>query len=1051
MPPHRSYQRSKESSTKQPCKYCGNLYLPQGIKQHQNSCVREVSSRQEREKHNKAYIRDMRRAKVAKEAEAATSLLLSHPGAGSSDSAAAVIPVPPMRSSVGPPQSISRSPTAFTFDEDDVLMGAVSPCSRDMPDPEFDVSMTAIAASCSTNHPRDFKTEFHPRSKRSTLYQSFEDFGQQNPEHIVALDSEPWRPFASEGDYIFATIAVEAGLSSTQVDSLLTLVHRIGKGTASITLVNDAGLRTALDRAASQLTPFSKFEITAPYKGEDVMFQVHMRPLWDWALDLLQNPSLAPHFIWDAQRLFKHNGEKYERFYTEPWTGDRWWDIQSRLPTRAENAAPFAFIIYADKTRLSSHGTVKGYPVVVRCANLPVHIRNGERYGGGCVVGWLPIVPELAKEERKTGYVNFKRVVWHEAFTKLLEKVAELSKVGYLYECYDKVLRWLFPVVLILSADYEELCVMTLIRGTKCKSPCPFCLVPLEKLWDLSKTYEMRTTQQHKEALAIYEIKKSAGEKKLKSLGLRPIKNVFWSVEHSEPEQAASFEPLHSLHGGMGGKHMHEELKIVVSELGRDSETKLEEQVSTFPHWRGLAHFDTVIHITFSDGNKMRDMNRQCFYAALNILTATNSPAGYRLLRMMRSYLRLDTLIGLDLQTETTVGMIENELTVFRDELKAYRSCIRRLDDTGLKEDWNFPKAHLWKHVARDIRSKGVVRNYSARPNEKMHGPLKDAYQDRSNGKNIAGQVHIKYPYLEDDDFSLFLQILRIDHHRLAVKFIQARIDAENEHTNLTTDDNGGSNDDDDETFEGNTKLGAPQQPTSLSDVETSHKDDRAFDGFRRKLETFINTCLPTYGYPLDEWIRLQGIHMVREYRYLKVKYVSVVDWEVAMDHLRCSPNFHGRTRYDCALIQLSETKIAFVQLIFFFTCKIPALNETFQLALVQPLTAGIGVRRLDQDFNLIRVKAISRAASMFIPTKSIIRGALLYPDPSRHGEFFVVEHVDGDMFLRMKEWSRTHHRVAAVAECLPSSDSDEMSTEIQSDSSVEEPREMDAGESASE
>ncbi|KAI6012112.1 hypothetical protein BKA83DRAFT_4466503 [Pisolithus microcarpus] len=811
-------------------------------------------------------------------------------------------------------------------------------------------------------------TEFHPRSKRSTLYQSFEDFGQQNPEHIVALDSEPWRPFASEGDYIFATIAVEAGLSSTQVDSLLTLVH---------------------------LTQFSKFEITAPYKGEDVMFQVHMRPLWDWALDLLQNPSLAPHFIWDAQRLFKHNGEKYERFYTEPWTGDRWWDIQSRLPTRAENAAPFAFIIYADKTRLSSHGTVKGYPVVVRCANLPVHIRNGERYGGGCVVGWLPIVPELAKEERKTGYVNFKRVVWHEAFTKLLEKVAELSKVGYLYECYDKVLRWLFPVVLILSADYEELCVMTLIRGTKCKSPCPFCLVPLEKLWDLSKTYEMRTTQQHKEALAIYEIKKSAGEKKLKSLGLRPIKNVFWSVEHSEPEQAASFEPLHSLHGGMGGKHMHEELKIVVSELGRDSETKLEEQVSTFPHWRGLAHFDTVIHITFSDGNKMRDMNRQCFYAALNILTATNSPAGYRLLRMMRSYLRLDTLIGLDLQTETTVGMIENELTVFRDELKVF-------DPPSLKEDWNFPKAHLWKHVARDIRSKGVVRNYSARPNEKMHGPLKDAYQDRSNGKNIAGQI------------------LRIDHHRLAVKFIQARIDAENEHTNLTTDDNGGSNDDDDETFEGNTKLGAPQQPTSLSDVETSHKDDRAFDGFRRKLETFINTCLPTYGYPLDEWIRLQGIHMVREYRYLKVKYVSVVDWEVAMDHLRCSPNFHGRTRYDCALIQLSETKIAFVQLIFFFTCKIPALNETFQLALVQPLTAGIGVRRLDQDFNLIRVKAISRAASMFIPTKSIIRGALLYPDPSRHGEFFVVEHVDGDMFLRMKEW-------------------------------IEEPREMDAGESASE
>ncbi|KAI6018992.1 hypothetical protein PISMIDRAFT_20335 [Pisolithus microcarpus 441] len=49
----------------------------------------------------------MCQAKVAKEAEAAMSLLLSHPGAGSSDSAAAIIPVPPMQLLVGPPQSIS--------------------------------------------------------------------------------------------------------------------------------------------------------------------------------------------------------------------------------------------------------------------------------------------------------------------------------------------------------------------------------------------------------------------------------------------------------------------------------------------------------------------------------------------------------------------------------------------------------------------------------------------------------------------------------------------------------------------------------------------------------------------------------------------------------------------------------------------------------------------------------------------------------------------------------------------------------------------------------
>ena len=58
-----------------------------------------------------------------------------------------------------------------------------------------------------------------------------------------------------------------------------------------------------------------------------------------------------------------------------------------------------------------------------------------------------------------------------------------------------------------------------------------------------------------------------------------------------------------------------------------------------------------------------------------------------------------------------------------------------------LKTDWNFPKIHLWNHVVWDIRMKGAAHNYSTWPNEKMHGTLKNAYQDHSNGKNVTVQV----------------------------------------------------------------------------------------------------------------------------------------------------------------------------------------------------------------------------------------------------------------------------------------------------------------------
>jgi len=45
-------------------------------------------------------------------------------------------------------------------------------------------------------------------------------------------------------------------------------------------------------------------------------------------MDLVRSPLLAPYFEWDAQRLFKYNGTEFVRFIDEPWTADRWYEIQ---------------------------------------------------------------------------------------------------------------------------------------------------------------------------------------------------------------------------------------------------------------------------------------------------------------------------------------------------------------------------------------------------------------------------------------------------------------------------------------------------------------------------------------------------------------------------------------------------------------------------------------------------------------------------------------------------------------------------------------------------
>jgi len=48
---------------------------------------------------------------------------------------------------------------------------------------------------------------------------------------------------------------------------------------------------------------------------------------------------------------------------------------------------------------------------------------------------------------------------------------------------------------------------------------------------------------------------------------------------------------------------------------------------------------------------------------------------------------------------------------------------------------------HLIQHLFDNIEAKGVTRNYSSKPFEKMHGPLGESYRRVTNFKDVGGQV----------------------------------------------------------------------------------------------------------------------------------------------------------------------------------------------------------------------------------------------------------------------------------------------------------------------
>ncbi|KAG2043250.1 hypothetical protein BDR03DRAFT_1005327 [Suillus americanus] len=529
----------------------------------------------------------------------------------------------------------------------------------------------------------DIKVEYHPSSGIPTKVYHFEDYGSGPgaPPPVPEADPMPWQLFRTRIDFEVAELAHDAGLSHEQLDRLIHLIHR--SRMELFTLKNRKDVRDTWDAALFKMTPFTKEEVTVSFCGVDQTFPLFHRSLWDWVTDLLQDPQVGPHFVFDAQRLSKFNGEKFVRFIHEPWTANAFWEYQSKIPP---DAKPLAFILYADKAKLLSFGCVKGYPVVARCANLPIVICNGEGLGGGRVVGQ---VKEDKQHSGKPAFVNFKNAVWHTSFLKILGCLGPLSRFGSAIKCWDGVIRAFYPIVLILSADYEEQAVMALICGLMGKFPCPVCLVPCDELSNTLKVFPLCTCTGTKALLARARESSTleAREQILSSQSLRDVDSSFGILEHTDVHRALSHDKLHFNDEGLFSDHMWPELQKWVERLGRQAAVQIDTFFQSIPRWRNLNHFNQLI-----------------VFAAHNVFDRDTDPEAYLMLCCIRSYMEFNMYASLEVHTEDTINNGREALSKFTGLMDKY------IEDTAemSEKSWNFPKKHLSAHLFDDIEAKGV-------------------------------------------------------------------------------------------------------------------------------------------------------------------------------------------------------------------------------------------------------------------------------------------------------------------------------------------------------
>ncbi|KAJ8462259.1 hypothetical protein ONZ45_g18001 [Pleurotus djamor] len=431
------------------CSICQGFFKAAGLANHQRACQRKAAAREMDANFNAQQVLGTAIEILQTEMGETTESVREEPQASGSNrglSPAQDLTPPTLSTPLSPPPLSPHFP--------------VVPPLPSSPHVQYDahVDTSDIVAD-------DIKCVYHPSSGRDPVISHFEDYGQQlagGIDHLI--DPEPWRPFRTRRDFEFTSIAIEETMNKSSINQMLDLTFgATGKNPSwgPLTLESYDEMVDICKLASGKLPGFTKTQITVPFDDKEVPFDVWKRPIWDWIMKVVQDPRLAPHFEWDAKQLFKFDGETQDwvRFYEEPMSGDLCWKIQTTLPNGGK---PLILILYADKTRLSMFGQAKGYPVILRIANLPAHIRNGDGLGGGVMVGWLPVIEEEAKHTHKPKWVRFKATVYHLAMEVILEDVIKHSHTGYTVVCGDGIQRLLYPSIPIKSTDYEEEYILSL-------------------------------------------------------------------------------------------------------------------------------------------------------------------------------------------------------------------------------------------------------------------------------------------------------------------------------------------------------------------------------------------------------------------------------------------------------------------------------------------------------------------------------------------------------------------------------------------------------------
>ncbi|KDQ11826.1 hypothetical protein BOTBODRAFT_113908 [Botryobasidium botryosum FD-172 SS1] len=769
----------------------------------------------------------------------------------------------------------------------------------------------------------------------------------------------PWQPFSCLADFEFADFAARAQLSNAEIDELLQKMSKSWASGVCITFKNATHVREGWTQATNMFPKYEERRFTMSYESPTEKktvtqeFGTHVMPAMTWLKEVAKDKSLAKDMVWEPMRKYKCEDGKETMFVDEPMSAQDCHDAQSRLP---EGATAIHISLYSDATKIARFNNKSFHPVVGRVLNVKDTKRNSSSgLGGGTLLGYIPKVAKIKGDKDKAVFKNYKREVFHKALSYILESLEDPAEYGHEMVCGDDKLRTTYPMVSILSTDFEEQCELALTRGPLSNFPCTVCLVPHDEQHDLcGAEYPLRSAAAsqavYEEAHRLLLTRGNIGraEDLLKAVGLRY--NVFWSLgPNSCPHRALSFDVLHFFDGGLWGKHLLVDFLKIIDEAG-NSDT-LDARVSDLPRWSGLDTFLKVSGVDFADAKKYMSLLRLLLPVSHDLVPSKYSV----IIPLIRSLACLRIIAGFSVHTEQRAQSGESFVVKFGTLLKEF--------GVARGKKYNFPKAHASRHLFSDIRRKGVTKNYNTKLGEFGHVGYKDAFQLTRKGVHFEAEVVIgRLSALSR--IATFVQ-----------EFLQATL-PQKPKPNLDS----------------HFHLGTPQAPVFAHAIEgTSFPGNPIFGTFYNSLKEFLVRMAKEDKLCPDDQAPIV------EHKLLRVNFTSLDSWQREGDILRCNQVAYGVDRSDCVMVKMTKG-LKFGRLHFMFTCQ--AFGKCWNVARVTFFSQV--TRAQESVVGMERVQETEEGEFILIDT--IVRGVWLTPDSDKEDFFFVNDLIDSDAYLRLLE-----------------------------------------------